>query len=96
LEELARGAVDGSWRRHLLPLDAGLDALERLMLTEEEKRRIVQGQSIDRSEAGSARLARAYSREGQLLAIVEFDDDALCWRPKKVFGQVGEAHVDGV
>jgi hypothetical protein len=88
LEQLETAFRFGKEGRYLCPLDEALLDLEAMVLGPEDTHRIVQGAAIRgtsyRQPVGSG-LRRAYSSEGDLLAIVDYDADRDCWKPRKVF-----------
>ncbi len=79
----------GQEEAYLLPVDEALFGWPALVLDADQAQRLVQGQAIEASVPGSDEdtepLWRAYSLEGEFLAIVTFDHASERWRPKKVF-----------
>jgi tRNA pseudouridine55 synthase len=72
----------------LLALDEALLDLPALVVGEEQARRIVQGRAVPGAPPvaeDSDALCRAYSLEGDFLAILTYDASAERWQPKKVF-----------
>jgi tRNA pseudouridine55 synthase len=79
----------GEGERYLLPIDEALLDWPAVVVNADQARRISQGQpiqrplSIDDDDGGS--LWRAYSLDGEFLAIMSYDLGAAAWQPKKVF-----------
>lgn len=73
----------GSWQEYLLPADAALKDWPLVRLDEEAMERLRHGMSIDAPE-GCSGWGRAYSPQGQLVAILESEPSGNAWHPKKV------------
>jgi tRNA pseudouridine55 synthase len=89
LERIEEAFEHGQEEAYLLPIDEALLSWPALVLSADQAHRLVQGQAIQApgpgpGEAGES-LWRAYSSEGDFLAIVSFDQARERWRPKKVF-----------
>lgn len=86
LEEAFR---HGQEAEYLLPLDEALLDWPAIILDKERARRIVQGQAVvgepPTSGGSEAPLCRAYSLDGDFLAILTYHATTGQWRPKKVF-----------
>ena len=96
LERLEEAFQHGQEEQFLLPLDEALLDWPAIVVDSGEKQRLVQGQAIpagaavgdhgpSSTGAVTERWARAYSSDGDFLAIVAYEKDAGRWRPKKVF-----------
>ena len=91
LERLEEAFQYGQEEQFLLPMDEALLEWPAIVVDSGEKQRLVQGQPISGGViAGSggretAGWARAYSSDGDFLAIVAYDQGAGRWQPKKVF-----------
>ncbi len=96
IEEFERQAGEGRWRDSVQPIDAALDHLPALHLTDDEARRICTGQAITPPSPTKAlstkgngppaeHLARAYGPGGTFLALIVHDEENRKWRPRKVF-----------
>ncbi len=85
LEELRDAFLSGYLGRFLNPLDEALLAFEAILLEPEAAQRIRQGNSIACGQSRSTSLVRAYSADGQLVALLEHGDSPDVWKPKKVF-----------
>ena len=85
LDELQAAVEAGRWPDLLHPLDAALGAFDRVNLPDELARRVGQGQTIPLDCPAHTRLARAYTPDGKLLALLRPCDEPGFWRPQKVF-----------
>lgn len=85
LLEFERGVAEGSWQQHLRPLDTALADLDALQLTADETAQIACGQAIEGPLPRDGSVARAYARNGDFLAVVEYAADDGLWHPRKVF-----------
>lgn len=83
LPALEQAAAEGQLKGLLLPPGAGLEALPAVPLTPGEATALRHGQPIGGPPAERGTIGRAL-RDGQLVAIVQYDDVADCWRPRKV------------
>ena len=82
---------------YLHPLDTALLSMESVMLNKEEERKVRNGQPF-LSSVGKTRTTleegecegsfyRAYSSDGEIVAILRFEPKLNLWRPKKVFSR---------
>jgi tRNA pseudouridine55 synthase len=87
LERLEEAFRHGQEDQYLLPLDEALLDWPAIVVDSDEKQRLVQGQPIPAlvSKPVDGGWARAYSSDGDFLAIVAYEEGAGRWRPKKVF-----------
>ncbi len=83
LDELAEAFAHGSWQKFLHPLDEALLDFEPLVVDAQTEKRIRHGQQVEGPD--SPGLRRAYSQEGELIAILKRDPQTGLWQPKKVF-----------
>jgi tRNA pseudouridine55 synthase len=88
LDELQTVVEAGRWTDFLHPLDAALQAFDRVDLPAELARRAGQGQTIPLDQSPKTPLARAYTPDGRLLALLQPSDEPGFWRPQKVFAQI--------
>lgn len=92
LERLEEAFYHGEEDLYLLPLDEALLDWPAMVCGKEDARRIAQGQTVSGAPPvmGGKRsaLCRAYSLDGDFLAIMTYDADSERWRPKKVFAPV--------
>ncbi len=86
LEQLRTAVMQGDWMKYLHPLDAALQDLPRLEVTEEMAMRLAQGQCVTLPEAPAISPLRVYAPDGGLCAIVRpADGKPGWWQPDKVF-----------
>ena len=88
LPQLENAFNDGSWRQYLYPIDSVLSHLEQITLTDDEVSEVKYGRSLvlnNNSEKTGLSRARAYSRDGIFLAILDFKPEEGKWKPEKVF-----------
>ncbi len=88
LERLEEAFKHGQEYQFLIPMDEALLDWPAMLVNADEARRIAQGQAIDGDASAScdgSGLCRAYSLNGEFLAIMERLKTSQSWRPKKVF-----------
>lgn len=88
LERLEEAFRHGQEADYLLPLDEALLDWPALVVGADKARRIAHGQAIpgEPPAAGSdGSLGRAYSLDGDFLAVVAYHAESSLWRPRKVF-----------
>lgn len=82
---LANLLNEAAWQRYVLPPDTVLTHLPALILTAMEVASIQQGRPIIHAgEISDATLARAYTPDGNLIAVLKHVDRDV-WQPHKVF-----------
>ena len=90
LERLEEAFRHGQGEGYLLPLDEALLDWPAIVVGSDDARRLANGQAIladpPSMEGDGAGLHRAYSVDGQFLAVLAFEPEAGRWQPKKVFG----------
>jgi tRNA pseudouridine55 synthase len=104
LARLEQAFDEGRWQELLLPPDAALARWPRLDLTEEQETAVRYGQALSAAcvalsppqEPAHGALARAYSPEGGLLAVLRYDGEVALWHPSKVFAAAKGAREDAV
>ena len=95
LQAILDSFADSTWSRHLLPIDAALQAFPAWTLDVGDVERVRQGQQIA-AEAGGPpvhaqqgngeeTLCRAYAPNGDLVAILRYIEEVDRWQPAKVF-----------
>jgi tRNA pseudouridine55 synthase len=87
LERLEEAFQHGQEERYLLPLDSALLDWPAMIVGAEDTRRITQGQSVQGdllAAQADGSLGRAYSPDGDFLAIMVYHAETDQWRPKKV------------
>jgi len=86
LERLRQAASDGSWRQLVQPPDFVLKDLPAVILPKERAADMREGRPWPASPGDRpVGRARAYSREGEFLGIVELDPRAGRWQPRLSF-----------
>ncbi|MGQ9502178.1 MAG: tRNA pseudouridine(55) synthase TruB [Anaerolineae bacterium] len=86
LEQLRSAVVQGDWTKYLHPLDATLQDLPRLDVTEEIAVRLMQGQRVSLPDTPATYPLRIYAPNGSLCALVRpADGKPGWWQPDKVF-----------
>jgi len=93
LDELAEVFAQGNYQEFIHPLDEALLDFEPLVVDAQAEKRIRQGQQVEAPPlpppiAGGGereKFCRAYSQEGELIAILRYDPQTGLWQPKKVF-----------
>jgi len=92
LARLEEAFQHGQEAEYLLPMDEALLEWPSMIVDADCARRIVQGQAVTgeppAAGEGGVPLSRAYSLDGDFLAIMAYDATAGQWRPKKVFAAV--------
>jgi tRNA pseudouridine55 synthase len=86
--ELEREFAAGGGARLLQPLDAALQSFPAVTVDQATATAIAYGQRVELATAEGARLARAYSVDGRLLALLRHEQQRL-WQPHKVFVRWG-------
>ncbi len=86
LDELTQG----DWQEFTHPLDEALLDFEPIVVDAQAEKRIRHGQQIealspDCGGVEKERFCRAYSQNGELIAILRHDPQMGLWQPKKVF-----------
>ncbi len=85
LDEL-RAAFEGGYaERFLLPIDEALLQFEAVVLDAATAKRIQRGNALTCAREFSSSLLRAYSADGELIALLERGSAPAEWKPKKVF-----------
>jgi tRNA pseudouridine55 synthase len=89
LARLEEAFAHGEGERYLLPMDEALLDWPAVVVDAGQARRIAQGQAIERvsdeDDGDGSSLWRAYSLDGDFLAIMDYDPHSGVWKPKKVF-----------
>lgn len=88
LERLEEAFQHGQEARYLLPLDEALLDWPVMVVGAQDAQRIRQGQAIvweQPPDGAAAALSRAYSLDGDFLAVMAYHPPSERWRPKKVF-----------
>ena len=88
LEGLEAAFAEGTWQEILRPPESILVGWPIYQLDEDTQKEILQGKAVGiaGAEAAQRRTAAVRGRDGNLLAIVEWNSITELWQPKKVFG----------
>lgn len=90
IEEVSAAAESGDWRTLAMPIDTTLQHLGETKLNEGFVEMIKHGRQLAVGDIGkpgdydSGDRIRAYTPDGELLAILVFEPEKLGWRPEKV------------
>ncbi len=86
LDTLSEAFAAGRWAGLIHPLDEALLDFEAITFDRQAERRIRLGQQVRGPTPSSpSSLCRAYSTEGELIALLQYDAQTGLWQPKKVF-----------
>jgi len=83
LDELAEAFERGDWQKFIHPIDEALLDFEPVVVDAQMEKRIRHGRQVQGPDAPG--LRRAYSQNGDLIAILRHDPQTGLWQPKKVF-----------
>jgi tRNA pseudouridine55 synthase len=88
LDALSEAFATGRWVELIHPLDEALLDFETITFGSQAERQIRFGQQVQGPmPSSSPSLCRAYSTEGKLIALLQYDAQTGLWQPKKVFRQ---------
>jgi tRNA pseudouridine55 synthase len=93
LGELVEAFAQGDWQEFIHPLDEALLDFKAIVVDAQTEKRIRHGQQVQAPPLSPPQaewewkkeLRRAYSKEGELIAILRHDPRTGLWQPKKVF-----------
>ncbi len=89
IETAQKSFEEGSWPELLVGLDSVLGDLRAIIVGEREQTNIQNGRPVPFAEDDPTlrpdEQFRAYSLDGEFLAIMRLDASDRCWRPNKVF-----------
>jgi tRNA pseudouridine55 synthase len=89
LSETLKNWAAGDWQQHLLPLEIALTEFPAWTLDESTVLQVRHGQEIAASETPESHAEtewrRAYSPQGQLVALLRYNPSSARWHPDKVF-----------
>ncbi|MBM4465977.1 MAG: tRNA pseudouridine(55) synthase TruB [Chloroflexi bacterium] len=83
LDELAEAFERGDWQKFIHPIDEALLDFEPVVVDAQMEKRIRHGRQVQGPDAPG--LRRAYSQNGDLIAILRHDPQTGLWQPRKVF-----------
>jgi tRNA pseudouridine55 synthase len=88
LDALSEALATGRWAELIYPFDEALLDFEAITFGSQAERQIRFGQQVQGPKPSwSSSLCRAYSTEGELIALLHYDAQTGLWQPKKVFDQ---------
>jgi len=88
VEQVENACKNNTWDDLVQPCDFALAHLPAITVDEEAKENICHGRHFtagEQSPTTTEQICRAYSCDGQFLALVNFDAENELWHPKKVF-----------
>ncbi|MHC1785150.1 MAG: tRNA pseudouridine(55) synthase TruB [Anaerolineaceae bacterium] len=84
LRKLREAFDAGNWYQYLIPAAEALSDWHALELTHEQVESVRHGHRVP-GNPGEGQWARGISEAGELIALLEFDEAANEWQPRKVF-----------
>ncbi len=84
LRKLREQFENGTWYQLIIPAAEALSDWPAIELTGDEVEAIRHGHRVA-GDPSKGKLARGISEQGELVALLEFDDATTEWQPKKVF-----------
>ncbi len=84
LRKLNEAFADGTWYQYLIPAAEALSDWPTIELTHEEVETIRHGHRIN-AAATEQKKVLGVSEQGELVALMELDEETVEWQPKKVF-----------
>lgn len=84
LRKFSEAFENNSWYQYLIPAAESLSDWPSIILTSEEVDQVKHGHRIPR-EKGKDDLVRAITDQGELVALMEYDNETSEFQPKKVF-----------
>jgi tRNA pseudouridine55 synthase len=87
LEAVQDAFAHGQWSEIVHPLDEALLDFDALVADAEQTRRIKQGIAIPAASPPGTMLVRAYSADGECIALLRYNSVTHEWWPEKVFSQ---------
>ncbi|MBC7263165.1 MAG: tRNA pseudouridine(55) synthase TruB [Chloroflexi bacterium] len=85
LAELEDAAEKGHWTKLLVPMDEAVKQYPAVVLSENDFARVIHGQQITLPVPVQGVLCRAYSPDGNFVALLAQDQAIDLWHPQKVF-----------
>jgi len=84
LRKMREHFENGTWYQLLIPAAEALSDWPAVELTSDQMEAVRHGHRVP-GNSSQGKLARGISEQGELVALLEFDDTASEWQPKKVF-----------
>jgi tRNA pseudouridine55 synthase len=85
LRKLEEAFTAGNWYQYLIPAAEALAEWSAVELTPDEVEEVKHGHRVKAAPDTKPGMVRGVSMAGELIAILELDEVALEWQPKKVF-----------
>ncbi len=85
LDQACQALMAGSVERYLIPMDEALLQFEAIVVDGQTAKQIQNGLPLNCERQFASPLLRAYSLNGEFVALMEPGKDAGVWKPKKVF-----------
>lgn len=83
IPELMDSFEEGTWYQYLIPAAEALEGYQELILDVETEAAVRHGRRIP-AESTEFSMAKGVSEQGELIAILELDEETREWKPKKV------------
>lgn len=84
LRKLREAFADGTWYQYLIPAAEALADWPAIELDHEQVDLVRHGHRIP-GQPGIGKLVRGINEQGELVALLEYDETTNEWQPKKVF-----------
>lgn len=85
LRKLQEAFRDGTWSQYLIPAAEALGDWPSLELDPDQVDAIKHGHRVPAAQDAKPGMVRAVSMAGELVALMELDEEARQWKPRKVF-----------
>jgi len=85
LRKLQEAFRAGNWAQYLIPAAEALGDWPAIELDPDQVDAIKHGHRVPAAEDAGPGMVRAVSMAGELVALMELDEETRQWRPKKVF-----------
>lgn len=85
LRKLQEAFRAGNWYQYLIPAAEALAEWPAVELSPEEVEEVRHGHRVKAAPESKPGLVRGVSMQGELVALMELDQAAMEWQPKKVF-----------
>jgi tRNA pseudouridine55 synthase len=89
LDTVVEALTEAWWMLLIHPLDEALLDYQAIIVDQATAERIRHGQMIEGPQPTDVPFARAYSDDGQFLAVMKYEAWAGKWQPSKVFAAAG-------
>lgn len=88
VSQLEEAFLYGFWDKLIYPLDAVLLGMKAMVINDNSEKAIRDGKAFSVENAGSFHQdewCRAYSTDGRIIALLQFQEEKAQWQPTKVF-----------